>query len=70
MKGGVPPGLVFRGTRASLAPVVPPPLEGGGGAGAMEFRTIKINWYMCTYCMAGQFGNFNFAEWSPVGGFN
>ena len=66
--GGYPPGLVFRGTRASIAPVVSPPLEGG----QMEFRTIKINWYMCTYCMARQFGNFNLAEWSPipVGGFN
>ena len=38
----------------------------------MEFRTIKINWYMCTYCMARQFSNFNLAEWSPipVGGIN
>ena len=32
----------------------------------MEFRTIKINWYMCTYCMAGQFSNFNLAEWSQI----
>ena len=60
--GGYPPGLVFRGIRASVAPVVSPPLEGG----QMEFRPIKINWYMCTYCMAGQFGNFNLAEWSPI----